>query len=75
MFFIYFISKSLQEHIIDGAISSVVWGISAVAGGTMQKEVKEKLYKKQEDKITEKLREKFDRYITGPTKLGSCFVE
>ena len=75
MFFIYFISKSLQEHIIDGAIASVVWGISAVAGGTMQKEVKEKLYKKQEDKITEKLREKFDRYITGPTKLGSCFVE
>ena len=75
MFFICFISKSLQENIIDGAISSVVWGISAVAGGTMQKEVKEKLYKKQEDKITEKLREKFDRYITGPTKLGGCFVE
>ena len=75
MFFIYFISKSLQEHIIDGAIASVVWGISAVVGGTMQKEVKEKLYKKQEDKTTEKLRKKFDRYITRPTKLGSCFVE
>jgi len=65
----------LQENIIDEAIASVVWGISAVVGGTMQKEVKEKLYKKQEDKITEKLREKFDRYITGPTKLGGCFVE
>ena len=65
----------MQENIIDEAISSVVWGISAVAGGTMQKKVKEKLYKKQEDKITEKLREKFDRYITGPTKLGGCFVE
>ncbi len=75
MFFIYFISKSLQENIIDGAISSVVWGISVEAGGTMQKEVKEKLYKKQEDKTTEKLRKKFDRYITGPTKLGGCFVE
>mgnify|MGYP001017448744 CR=1 FL=1 len=70
-----FKSKSLQEHFVDGAISSVVWGISAVAGGTMQKEVKEKLYKKQEDKITEKLREKFDRYINGPTKVGGCFVE
>jgi len=34
-------SKSLQEHFVDGAISSVVWGISAVAGGTMQKEVQE----------------------------------
>ena len=34
-------SKSLQEHIIDGAISSVVWGISAATGGTMQKEVRE----------------------------------
>ena len=34
-------SKSLQEHIIDGAISSVVWGISAAIGGTMQKEVRE----------------------------------
>ena len=65
----------MQENIIDEAIASVVWGISAVVGGTMQKEVKEKLYKKQEDKITEKLREKFDRYITGPTKLGGCFVE
>ena len=65
----------MQENIIDEAISSVVWGISAVAGGTMQKKVKEKLYKKQEDKTTEKLREKFDRYITGPTKLGGCFVE
>ena len=65
----------MQENIIDEAIESVVWGISAVVGGTMQKEVKEKLYKKQEDKITEKLREKFDRYITGPTKLGGCFVE
>ena len=28
-------SKSLQENIIDGAISSVVWGISVAAGGTM----------------------------------------
>ena len=145
-------SKSLQEHIIDGAISSVVWGISAAASGTMQKEVKElkeiskiinngvynialakavqggaymgdapgenmadvgkwqytefihkitgasiitntyatflslatdmglknikeKFYKKQEDKVTEKLREKIDRYINGPTKVGGCFVE
>ena len=34
-------SKSLQEHFVDGAISSVVWGISAAAGGTMQKEVQE----------------------------------
>ena len=33
--------KSLQEHIIDGAISSVVWGISVATGGTMQKEVRE----------------------------------
>ena len=147
-----FKSKSLQEHFVDGAISSVVWGISAAAGGTMQKEVqelkeiskiidngvynialakavqggaymgdapgenmvdvgkwqytefihkitgasiitnsyatslslvtdmglksiKEKFYKKQEDKVTEKLREKFDRYINGPTKVGGCFVE
>lgn len=65
----------MQENIIDEAIASVVWYISVEAGGTMQKEVKEKLYKKQEDKTTEKLRKKFDRYITGPTKLGSCFVE
>ena len=36
-----FKSKSLQEHFVDGAISSVVWGISAAAGGTMQKEVQE----------------------------------
>ena len=36
-----FESKSLQEHFVDGAISSVVWGISAAAGGTMQKEVQE----------------------------------
>ena len=147
-----FKSKSLQEHFVDGAISSVVWGISAAAGGTMQKEVqelkeiskiidnglynialakavqggaymgdapgenmvdvgkwqykefihkitgasimtnisatflslvtdmglksiKEKFYKKQEDKATEKLREKFDRYINGPTKVGGCFVK
>ena len=147
-----FKSKSLQEHFVDGAISSVVWGISAAAGGTMQKEVqelkeiskiidngvynialakavqggaymgdapgenmvdvgkwqytefihkitvssiitntsatflslatdmglksiKEKFYKKQEDKVTEKLREKFDRYINGPTKVGGCFVK
>ena len=75
MFFIYFISKSLQENIIDEAIASVVWGISAVVGGTMQKEVREKFYKKQEDKETEKLREKFDRYINRPTKVGGCFVE
>ena len=34
-------SKSLQEHFVDGAISSVVWGISAAAGGTMQKEIQE----------------------------------
>ena len=26
-------SKSLQEHFVDGAISSVVWGFSAVVGG------------------------------------------
>ncbi len=65
----------MQEQIIDSAISSVVWYISVAAGGTMQKEVREKLYKKQEDKTTEKLREKFDRYITGPTKVGGCFVE
>ena len=32
-------SKSLQEHFVDGAISSAVWGISAAAGGTMKKEV------------------------------------
>ena len=145
-------SKSLQEHFVDGAISSVVWGISAADGGTMQKEVqelkeiskiidnglynialakaiqggaymgdapgenmvdvgkwqykefihkitgasiitntyatffslttdmglksiKEKFYKKQEDKATEKLREKFGRYINEPTKVGGCFVE
>jgi len=36
-----FESKSLQEHFVDGAISSVVWCISAAAGGTMQKEVQE----------------------------------
>lgn len=65
----------MQENIIDEAIASVVWGISAVVGGTMQKEVREKFYKKQEDKETEKLREKFDRYINRPTKVGSCFVE
>ena len=65
----------MQENIIDEAISSVVWGISVAAGGTMQKEVKEKFYKKQEDKATEKLREKFDRYINGPTKVGGCFVK
>jgi len=41
----------------------------------MQKEVREKFYKKQEDKETEKLREKFDRYINRPTKVGGCFVE
>ena len=34
-------SKSLQEHFVDGAISSTVWGISAAAGGTIQKEVQE----------------------------------
>ena len=28
-----FKSKSLQEHFVDGAISSVVWGISAAADG------------------------------------------
>ena len=32
-------SKSWQEHVIDGSISSAVWGISAAAGGTMKKEV------------------------------------
>ncbi len=32
-------SKSVKEHVIDGSISSVVWGISAAAGGTMKKEV------------------------------------
>ena len=32
-------SKSWQEHVIDGSISSAVWGISATAGGTMKKEV------------------------------------
>ena len=32
-------SKSWQEHVIDGSISSSVWGISAAAGGTMKKEV------------------------------------
>ena len=34
-------SKSLQEHFVDGAISSVVWGISAVAGGTMKSQINE----------------------------------
>ena len=36
-----FESKSLQDHFVDGAISSVGWGISVAAGGTMQKEVQE----------------------------------
>ncbi len=32
-------SKSWQEHVIDGSISSAVWGISAAAGGTMKKDL------------------------------------
>ena len=34
-------SKSWQEHVVDGAISSTVWGISAAAGGTMQNQISE----------------------------------
>ncbi len=30
-------SKSWQEHVIDGPISSAVWAASAVWGGTMKK--------------------------------------
>lgn len=29
----------LQEYVVDGVILSTVWGISAVAGGTMQNQI------------------------------------
>ena len=32
-------SKSWQEHVIDGSISSAVWAASAVWGGTMKKDL------------------------------------
>ena len=64
-------------HKITGA--SIMTNISATFLSLVTdmglKSIKEKFYKKQEDKATEKLREKFDRYINGPTKVGGCFVK